>query len=338
MGASSISNSFEWRGVWLARRSTHARTCPFGTVIIATLSILFFYWLGSAFSEASADVSVESGADHVVVRSDGDSLLLVLEKLGEQFHFAVKWYGPREAMSVFNGEITGSLNNILNSLLRSQDNAIIYQRESSSGAADSLRPSEVILLVAAASKAASGPPLGRTRDAGNESSLLSDAGMAIGIASDADRRLPAENARKAKKDIAYGSMPLPRMAAARSRTKLSEIGQPLPDLIIDPSNANIKVTVAIGNDQPRATYIMAHTPAGLSLQQTAPGRWESWDGRNDSLVNNGLKQSNGRITFEIMQGDLTAEFYPLTFAIAYRTGRALKYGVFQAMPEQRIIE
>lgn len=288
---------------------------------------------GVGISTASADISIESRNDNVIVEAEGDSLLLILEKLGEQFGFTVKYHGLRESAPPFTGKRTGSLKEVIGSLLRFQDNVIIYQRDPSSETRENIRPKRIIVLMTSAAGPA--PAVVKEHDSKAEDTSLPGVGERADTAPDADRRTRAVNDNEARRDIAYRSLPLPAVTTAVTRTKLSAVGQQLPDLLIDPSDADIKITVAIGNDQPDASYIMAHTPAGISLQQTAPGRWEPWDGQIDSLVDNGLKQSNEQMTFEIMQGDLTGEFYPLTFAVAYRTKDALKYGVFQAMPEQR---
>jgi hypothetical protein len=119
-------------------------------------------------------------------------------------------------------------------------------------------------------------------------------------------------------------------AAAES---LTVAGAALESVAVAPAAANLTRTVALNGDAPTATYVMAHMPDGRTLQRTNLGYWQPWDGKLDSLVDNGFRPAAGDLTFKILKEDISGRFFPITVTLAYRTGEAVKFGVFQIMPE-----
>lgn len=304
---------------------------------VAIFCALIFLFSESCFSaKARADLVLETNKNQITIDAHRENVLVILERLGEQAGFTVKWYGLRESAPLFSGKKSGTIEDLLKWVLRSQNHLIVHDRDPSLGQNGDLRPIQIILL---------SPPQpelrqGRAVREGLSSETRDVAAPAVGTAADTtpspDPRLWLATQSVPAEDAADRAAPMGRAIVSAAGARLSEAGQQMPDLVIDPRDADIRVTVDVGGEVLRASYVMAHTPAGLSLQQTSPGRWEPWDGRVDSLIDNGLVPSNGRLTFEIMEGDLSEEFFPLTFTVAYQTEEALKYGVFQAMPDQQI--
>ncbi len=120
--------------------------------------------------------------------------------------------------------------------------------------------------------------------------------------------------------------------------RLSLSGTKLANVLIDPFGADIARTIDLGGDVPIGVYVMAHTAAGPSMQRTPHGDWVTWDGRQESLIDNRFRASNRRLAIAVIDGDLSDKIFPMTFAIAYRTAQAFKFGIFQAMPNQQLLE
>ncbi len=113
---------------------------------------------------------------------------------------------------------------------------------------------------------------------------------------------------------------------------LAETGAVLADILVDPEAADITRTIDLNGDTPTATYVMAHTTGGKSLQRTNLGYWIPWSGNVDELVDSQFEVSGGTLTYKIIDQDISSFMFPITFVVAYRTGSALKFGVFQASP------
>jgi hypothetical protein len=114
---------------------------------------------------------------------------------------------------------------------------------------------------------------------------------------------------------------------------LSVDGAALESVKLAPATANVSRTVALNGDAPTAAYVTAHMPDGRALQRTNLGYWQPWDGKLDSLVDNGFRAAAGSLTFKILKEDISGRFFPITVTLAYRAGDRVKYGVFQIMPE-----
>lgn len=110
-------------------------------------------------------------------------------------------------------------------------------------------------------------------------------------------------------------------------------GTALESVEVAPASANVSRTVALNGDAPTASYVMAHMPDGRTLQRTNLGYWQPWDGKLDSLLDNGFRAAGGNLTFKVLKEDISGRFFPITVTLAYRTGEQVKFGVFQIMPE-----
>ena len=154
----------------------------------------------------------------------------------------------------------------------------------------------------------------------------------------ADRQLPNSIDRfAAATETAVRRARTSAIGAARFE-RLSPSGSTLANVFVDPFSADITRTIDLGGDVPIGVYVMAHTAGGRSKQRTPHGEWVTWDGRQESLIDNRFRASNRRLAFVVIDGDLSSEIFPMTFTIAYRTRQAFKFGVFQAMPDQLLFE
>jgi hypothetical protein len=122
-------------------------------------------------------------------------------------------------------------------------------------------------------------------------------------------------------------------ASGAAAESLTVAGAALESVAVAPASANVSRSVALNGDAPTATYVMAHMPDGQALQRTNLGYWQPWDGKLDSLVDNGFRPSGGDLTFKVLKEDISGRFFPITVTLAYRTAEAVKFGVFQIMPE-----
>lgn len=117
--------------------------------------------------------------------------------------------------------------------------------------------------------------------------------------------------------------------AAEPLPTLSEDWPWLEPVYADPSNLDFSYTVDVGGDAPLATHVMARTAAGSYLQRDRNGYWSPWSGGLESLLDNGFQARDGKLTFKVVQEDLSAEWLPIAITVAYRTATALKLGVFE---------
>jgi hypothetical protein len=124
------------------------------------------------------------------------------------------------------------------------------------------------------------------------------------------------------------------MVDGSAGNSLSFEGEVLPKQVIDPDFADLKAAIVVGDDVPLSTHVALHRPTSELLQRTTSGTWVPWDGRGDSLIDNGFQASAGKLTFDIANGGLSGEFFPLTYTLAYRTKAGLKFGVFEVVPRQ----
>lgn len=120
--------------------------------------------------------------------------------------------------------------------------------------------------------------------------------------------------------------------------KLLLEGAALSTITVNPSDGKIARTVDLGEDSPLATHAMRRTGAGSALQRTFDGTWIPWDGSVETLTDNGFAESGRKLTFDLFNGELSNEFFPINYTVAYRTEAGLKFGVFQVMPRETSFE
>lgn len=120
---------------------------------------------------------------------------------------------------------------------------------------------------------------------------------------------------------------------ALAQSQLAAAGVVLDNVTVAPASANVSITVSTGGDAVSATYVMAWMPDGRHLQRDAEGYWRPWDGKSDSLIDNGFRPNGALLTYKVLKEDLTNRALPINVTLAYRTGDAIKFGVFQIMPQ-----
>jgi hypothetical protein len=112
-------------------------------------------------------------------------------------------------------------------------------------------------------------------------------------------------------------------------TPLTVTGTQLPGLRSDPQLVNLSLSVPLGGDVPIASYI-AFRPASSNIffQRNELGVWVPWDGKIESLINNGYQPANGTLNYAVAPIDLSPYMFPLTVIVGYWTGAELKFGQF----------
>lgn len=110
---------------------------------------------------------------------------------------------------------------------------------------------------------------------------------------------------------------------------LTATGTQLATLRADPKSVDISRSVPLAGDVPIASYI-AFRPASTNsfFQRNDLGAWVLWDGKIETLINNGYQPANGVLGFVAAAIDLSPYMFPLTVIIAYWTGSELKVGQF----------
>ncbi len=121
-------------------------------------------------------------------------------------------------------------------------------------------------------------------------------------------------------------------------SKLMLEGAALSTITINPSDAKITRTVDLGEDSTLATHAMRRTGTGSTFQLTFDGTWIPWDGSVETLTDNGFAESGRKLTFDLFNGDLSNECFPINYTVAYLTEAGLKFGVFQVMPRKTLVE
>ena len=293
----------------------------------------------SLAGESDVKLSISFDGDRVTVEAENASLDRILDIVAIRVGFAVERTSSRYEPPLINGSKTGSLNDILAWLLSTQNYVLINEHNVGDGNTPQVRPSQLLLM---------SPPIRGPNAAPNSVEKIRFGGSESYVA-DRDRRGPhaLEGTGERQRSLAAVE-PVADISRVRGapapgnvvRTKVAErltaSGNRLSDIVIDASDVDIVRTVDLAGDALVATHVMAHKAAGPSLQRTDLGTWVPWDGHEDSLIDNRFTPSNGSVTFEVVKGDLSDEFFPMTFTIAYRTESGLQFGSFQVMPDQPI--
>jgi hypothetical protein len=122
---------------------------------------------------------------------------------------------------------------------------------------------------------------------------------------------------------------------AAAAEQLSASGAKLEDVSVSlTAPVSLSRSIALDGDSPSAFYVMAHMPDGRSLQRNNLGYWVPWDGRPQSLIDNRFSPNGGQVTYKILRQNIGHLFFPVTITLAYRAGGAIKFGVFNLLPEQ----
>ncbi len=120
--------------------------------------------------------------------------------------------------------------------------------------------------------------------------------------------------------------------------KLMLEGALLSTITVNTSDGKLTRTVDLGEDLPLATHAMRRSGTSSASQLTFDGTWIPWDGSVETLADNGFAESGRKLTFDLFNGDLSNEFFPINYTVAYLTEAGLKFGVFQVMPHETLVE
>ncbi len=282
-----------------------------------------------------SSVRVETFETRIVVEVKSAPIEEILTAIGKLKDFEVVISYISNENSVVSGTWEGDLEEVLKWLLYSFNHVRIYGEEfgTEAGAAAELR--RVILMSPSEVRSSLSSRQLKTHRLGVQESAASGRWTRE---PPADRQMPISIDRLAAARETADRRARTSTVGMAQFERLSQSGTKLANVLVDPFSADITRTIDLGGDVPIGVYIMAHTAGGPSKQRTPQGGWVTWDGRQESLIDNRFRASNRRLAIVVIDGDLSNEIFPMTFTIAYRTRQAFKFGVFQAMPDQLFFE
>tara|TARA_B100001057_G_scaffold498320_1_gene604965 strand:- start:1093 stop:1542 length:450 start_codon:yes stop_codon:yes gene_type:complete len=116
---------------------------------------------------------------------------------------------------------------------------------------------------------------------------------------------------------------------------LTELGVILPSIAVNAENVSIDLKVNVGNDEPSATFVTAHTASGGVLQRNNLGYWIPWSGKLDELINNFSTRTGNELFIKILKEEnMSNEMFPIRITVGYETSSRLKFGVFELIKGQ----
>jgi len=87
------------------------------------------------------------------------------------------------------------------------------------------------------------------------------------------------------------------------------------------------VKVDVNDDNIKETYVTARFQNNTPRQRTSSGYWQPWNERWETLQDNAFAATeDGTLTFQIIDENLSENFLPIVFTIAYRTNDGVKSG------------
>ncbi len=287
-------------------------------------------------AETSVKLKVSFDRDRLSIEAENASLDRILEIVSARLGFSVARTGSRYAPPLITGSRTGDLDRVLAWLLSNQNYILLRAQLDAGGEGLPGRPTQ-LLLMNSPPRHANGVPGPRER-LNLDTPGFDTAGRAQPASSETADPQGGLAAAEAAADSDRGQSGTGPGGGVRSEGagRLSASGNRLPDIVIDTHDTDIVRTVDLAGDTPISTHVMLHQAAGPSLQRTEEGTWVPWDGHEDSLIDNRFTPADGGVTFEVAKGDLSDEFFPMTFTVAYRTESGLMFGSFQVMPDQQI--
>lgn len=308
-----------------------------GLTFMALGAIGVAYPSPSFAAETSVKLKVSFDRGRLSIEAENASLDRILEIVSARVGFSVARTGSRYAPPLITGRRTGDLDRILAWLLSNQNYILLRAHLDSESEGLPGRPTQLLLMNSPRRDAAGVPgPRERLNFAAPGIDTASRAQRALPDAADPQGGLAAAVDAAADSDRGQSGTGLGGGMRSEDVGRLSASGNRLPDIVIDARDTDIVRTVDLAGDTPLSTHVMLHQAAGPSLQRTEEGTWVPWDGHIDSLIDNRFTPANGGVTFEVIKGDLSDDFFPMTFTVAYRTESGLMFGSFQVMPDQQI--
>ncbi|MEE8333918.1 MAG: hypothetical protein V3R85_08715 [Alphaproteobacteria bacterium] len=114
---------------------------------------------------------------------------------------------------------------------------------------------------------------------------------------------------------------------------LSESGTNLGAITTSGAVEDLRFTVDLQGDAPRATHVWATVGSNERRMRTNDGYWLPWNGDTKALVDNRFTVIDGKVVFKVMDEDISADNHGISVSIGYRVGDKLKYGVFAILPK-----
>lgn len=116
-------------------------------------------------------------------------------------------------------------------------------------------------------------------------------------------------------------------ALASDTPVLTSEGLPLGRLSATDVSNGLAVKVDLKDDDVKATYVTARFQNNAPRQRTASGYWQLWNERWDTLQDNAFTATeDGTLTFQVIDENLSENFLPIVFTVAYRTEDGVKSG------------
>ena len=127
--------------------------------------------------------------------------------------------------------------------------------------------------------------------------------------------------------IALGTLMLAQVASAEELV-LSESGTFLGRVSASDVSTPIQITISLDGDKPVAAYVMARFQNNAPQHRTPTDGWVPWSETSTDLIDAGFKPNpDGTLTFALTDTDLSMEFLPVIFTVAYALeGGSLKSG------------
>ncbi len=116
-------------------------------------------------------------------------------------------------------------------------------------------------------------------------------------------------------------------AAMAEKPVLSADGEMLGRVTVSELNPMLRITIDLAGDDPHETYVMARFQNNQPQQRLPNGSWALWNEQTDSLLDNEFTPNeDGTLTFDLIYDDLSGQFLPIVFTVAYQTESGLKSG------------
>lgn len=126
--------------------------------------------------------------------------------------------------------------------------------------------------------------------------------------------------------LAICALVLANVANAKDLT-LSDSGTFLGRVSLSDLKTPVQITVNLYEDKPVATYVMARFQNNTPLHRIQDGDWVRWRETSGDLIDAGFEPNpDGTLTFVLVNTDLSVEFLPVIFTVAY----ALEDGILKS--------
>ena len=273
----------------------------------------------------------------ISARADNVQFGQLLQWLGAHAGIDVETTAAADRTLRYSGTLTGTVGELLQQLLENENYIVMFSPADRRGAQGKRKVVRILVMgPAEGGRGAKGPEIAPARDAAlsEEARPGTPAAGAEGGNGLAGSTEVSAAVQTTKDTAPPGNVTRSINAAGDGPERLRPSGTALSGMTIDPAHAHITRSVDLGGEVPLATYVITKTTDGKSLQRTALGEWVPWDRDEATLIDNRFTPSGGTLTFKVDDGSLADRFFPISYAVAYRTETGLNFGVFSVMPRQ----